>query len=219
MAFLWFLGYDIDDHSILSKARRRFGKEVYEAFFRKVLEICSGAGLVEGDRVYLDSTLLKANASFDSVVSKRLNCQLPAPGCKKFVDDLWEENEPKGEKTNQVTVTRTDPDCSIIHTKHKGTFLAHKVHVAVDGGRSRIVTAIAVTPRCRSRTQAGSVPGGQAHVQLWEEAPRGRSGSGVRQAGRVPFPTITGNNPHNPQAPNSNHAGAQKARVGFHLRP
>jgi transposase len=34
MAYLWFLGYDIDetppDHSILSKARVRFGIEVYQ---------------------------------------------------------------------------------------------------------------------------------------------------------------------------------------------
>lgn len=62
LAFLRFLGYDIDesppDRSILSKARRRFGKEVYEAFFGKVLEICRGKGLAEGDRVYLDATLL-----------------------------------------------------------------------------------------------------------------------------------------------------------------
>lgn len=148
MAFLWFLGYDIDesppDHSILSKARRRFGKDVYEAFFRKVLEICQRAGLVEGDRVYLDSTLLKANASFESVVSKNLYRQLP--DAREFVDHMWDENEPEADKTNQVTISRTDPDCSIIRTKHRGTFLAHKVHVAVDGGRSRIITAIAVTP-------------------------------------------------------------------------
>src|SRR5262245_9074172 len=36
LAFLWFLGYDLDeptpDHSALSKARRRFGVTVYQAF-------------------------------------------------------------------------------------------------------------------------------------------------------------------------------------------
>lgn len=148
LAFLWFLGYDIDetppDHSILSKCRKRFGKEVYEAFFRKVLDICRNAGLVEGDRVYLDATLLKANASFESLVSKSLYRQLP--DAREFVDNMWDENEPEGEKTNQVTVSRTDPDCSIIRTKQKGTFLAHKVHLAVDAGESRIITAVAVTP-------------------------------------------------------------------------
>lgn len=142
LAFLWFLGYDIDelppDHSILSKARRRFGKEVYEAFFRKVLEICREAGLVEGDRIYLDATLLKANASLDSLASRSLYRHLP--DVRKFVDSMWDEN------ANQVKVSTTDPDCSIIRTKHKGTFLAHKVHLAVDAGCSRIITAVTVTP-------------------------------------------------------------------------
>lgn len=148
LAFLWFLGYDIDelppDHSILSKARRRFGKEVYEAFFRKVLEICREEGLVEGDRIYLDATLLKANASFESLVSKSLYRQLP--DVREFVDSMWDENEPDVEKTNEITVSRTDPDCSIVTTMRNGTFLAHKVHLAVDAGQSRIITAVAVTP-------------------------------------------------------------------------
>ena len=148
LAFLRFLGYDIDelppDHSILSKARRRFGKEVYEAFFGKVLEICREEGLAEGDRVYLDATLLKANASFESLVSKSLYRQLP--DVREFVDSMWDENEPDVEKTNEITVSRTDPDCSIVTTMRNGTFLAHKVHLAVDAGQSRIITAVAVTP-------------------------------------------------------------------------
>ena len=36
LAYRWFLGYDLDEetpnHSVLSKARRRFGKQVYEEF-------------------------------------------------------------------------------------------------------------------------------------------------------------------------------------------
>lgn len=70
LAFMWFLGYDLDemppDHSILSKARARFGREVYEQFFRHVVRMCQEAGLVEGDKVFIDATLLQANASFDS---------------------------------------------------------------------------------------------------------------------------------------------------------
>ena len=38
MAYRWFLGYDLDetipDHSVLSKARARFGMEVLEDFFK-----------------------------------------------------------------------------------------------------------------------------------------------------------------------------------------
>jgi len=71
MAFMWFLGYDIDEippnHSILSKARRRFGRATYEQFFKEILKLCQEAGLIEGNKVFLDATLLKANASFDSL--------------------------------------------------------------------------------------------------------------------------------------------------------
>ena len=39
LAYRWFLGYDLDEaiphHSVLSKARARFGPEVFEAFFQR----------------------------------------------------------------------------------------------------------------------------------------------------------------------------------------
>jgi IS5 family transposase len=42
MAYRWFLGYDLDetipDYSVLSKARVRFGMEVFEHFLRHSIE-------------------------------------------------------------------------------------------------------------------------------------------------------------------------------------
>lgn len=71
LTFMWFLEYDIDEippnHSILSKARKRFGRATYEQFFKEIVKLCEEAGLVEGNKVFLDATLLKANASFDSL--------------------------------------------------------------------------------------------------------------------------------------------------------
>ena len=52
--WLWFLGYDIDsevpDHSVLSKARARWGAEVFKDFFERVVWQCVEAGLVDGRR-------------------------------------------------------------------------------------------------------------------------------------------------------------------------
>ncbi len=46
LAFRWFLGYDLDetppDHSMLSKARARFGLPVYQAAFTEVVRSASG---------------------------------------------------------------------------------------------------------------------------------------------------------------------------------
>src|SRR5207253_763889 len=61
LALLWFVGYDLDerppDHSVLSKARARFGVTVYQAFFTEIVRQCEQAGCIRGDRLYLDSTL------------------------------------------------------------------------------------------------------------------------------------------------------------------
>src|SRR3712207_7055613 len=71
LAYRWFLGYDLDesppDHSVLSKARARFGVTVYQAFFTEIVRQCAQAGLIQGDCLYVDSTLTAANASRDSM--------------------------------------------------------------------------------------------------------------------------------------------------------
>ena len=74
--WLWFCGMDLDepapDHSVLSKARRRWGLGTFEKVFRHVLGRCVEAGLVGGGVAHADSTLLNANAALDSRVSRKL---------------------------------------------------------------------------------------------------------------------------------------------------
>src|SRR5437870_9088469 len=52
LAWRWFLGYELDealpDHSVLTKARRRFGTRVYELFFKRIVQLCEQRGLVQG---------------------------------------------------------------------------------------------------------------------------------------------------------------------------
>ncbi len=56
--WLWFLGYDLDseiqDHSILSKARKRWGEEVFKGFFERIVLRCVKAGLVDGSKIIRD---------------------------------------------------------------------------------------------------------------------------------------------------------------------
>jgi transposase len=77
LAYRWYVGYDLDeaipDHSVLSKARRRFGPTVYEAFFTDVVRQCERAGLIRGDRLFLDSTLVAAHADLGRVGSPRVD--------------------------------------------------------------------------------------------------------------------------------------------------
>jgi transposase len=70
--FLWFLGFDLEteipDHSVLSKARARWGEEVFKQLFIRMVQQCVEAGLVNGSLLHADSTIVKASASKDSVV-------------------------------------------------------------------------------------------------------------------------------------------------------
>src|SRR5208282_4073904 len=70
--WLWFLGLTIEssvpDHSVLSKARRRWGEDAFRNFFERIVVQCVQAGLVDGTKIFMDSSLIDADASNNSVV-------------------------------------------------------------------------------------------------------------------------------------------------------
>lgn len=70
--YLWFLGFGLDeevpDHSVLSKARARWGQGVFESLFVRTVQRCVEAGLIDGAKFHVDGSLITANASRDSVV-------------------------------------------------------------------------------------------------------------------------------------------------------
>ena len=57
--WLWFLGYDLDDeipnHSVLSKARTRWGVAAFRSFFERIVIQCVHAGLVDGSKLFMDA--------------------------------------------------------------------------------------------------------------------------------------------------------------------
>jgi transposase len=56
--WLWFLGYDLDpipDHSVFSKARRRWGVAVFDSLFERVVWQRVEAGLVDGSKIFVDA--------------------------------------------------------------------------------------------------------------------------------------------------------------------
>src|SRR5262245_26365721 len=70
--WLWFVDYDLESDtphpSVLSKARARWGTKVFETLFLRTVEQCVQAGLVDGRLLHADITIIKANASKDSVL-------------------------------------------------------------------------------------------------------------------------------------------------------
>lgn len=168
LAWRWFLGYELDealpDHSVLTKARRRFGVRIYELFFRRIVKLCDERGLVQGDVLFLDSTLTDADASHDTLRSRALLNQLKDPA--QYVRDLEMVNDPppmpepprakdpRGAKPGRTPnpswranlASTTDPDAELATRRNGRRGLAHKTQVAVDGGKANIITAIDVGP-------------------------------------------------------------------------
>jgi transposase len=147
--WLWFLGYDLDsevpNHSVLSKARSRWGVEAFRQFFERIVWQCVEVGLVDGRKIFIDSSLVDADASNNSVIdTQSLRVHL-RDNYKKLEARLEEEPADRSRryiKENSRYMSTTDPDAAIVNRgKPK---LSYEVHRAVDG-RSEVITATDTT--------------------------------------------------------------------------
>jgi transposase len=153
--YLWFLGYGLDDevpdHSVLSKARARWGKAVFEGLFVRSVLQCVEAGLVGGEKLYADGSLIEANASHDSVVEgppELIAALRRAYGAQEEkLEEARGENEEGGEDGNDKgsqapkggprpvnarIMSRSDPDARSVRYGPGKAQLCYKHHRAVD---------------------------------------------------------------------------------------
>jgi transposase len=147
--WLWFLGYDLDDeipnHSVLSKARARWGVKAFKRFFERIVWQCVEAALVDGNKIFVDASLIDADASNNSVVDTK--------GLKKRLDKSYKRLEKRLddlriEKTTPVNnryISTTDPDASVTRQSGGKSKLRYKTHRAVDE-KHEIITATKVSP-------------------------------------------------------------------------
>jgi len=147
--WLWFLGYDLDDeipnHSVLSKARARWGVEAFKEFFERVVWQCVNAGLVDESKLFVDASLIEADASNNSVVDTgRLEKHLNA-GYKRLEKRLDDLTVFKASPANSRFISTTDPESAV--TRHSGgkSKLRYKTHRAVEP-ENEIITATKITP-------------------------------------------------------------------------
>lgn len=86
-----YIGYDLDeqvpDHSTLSKTRDLLGKELLQDILDQSVRLCTAAGMVGGVHLSGDRSLVKANASLDSM-EPRIIHQSP----QKFIERVFTEN-------------------------------------------------------------------------------------------------------------------------------
>ena len=195
MDFLWFLDLDLDSsaphHSVLSKARARWGADIFQELFVRTVQQCVQAGLVSGQLLHIDSTIVAANASKDSVVKSspelvaalRQACQkqeekleiVPAP---EAVVNQPEAELPLPAPNPALTLTVLPPPEPV------PSQAAEKIEATAP---APVAPALTVVPKAETHAastgapkQARPGPVNQTHVSLTDpEAELARDKSGV----------------------------------------
>src|SRR3569832_2315522 len=158
MDILYFLGYDLGEelpwHSTLSRTRKLYGEETFLDLFKQVLKLCIDQGLICGKRQAVDSALIPANASKQSMVervvmeaasvfSRELNDNSedePAAPEKPKDENKGDQNK-KAAPVNQTHYSPSDPDARLTTKPGKPMRLYYRAQMSVDTG-SHFITYI-----------------------------------------------------------------------------
>lgn len=159
--WLWFLGYDLDtkipNHSVLSKARRRWGTKVFQELFERSIALCMSRGLIDGRDLLMDSSLIDANASVDSLfgakaiaaaITNRLDDAMPAAQPEKEPNGEADQAEVSDEPTQSKARYRSSTDPDATGTKRRGEIKMrprYQTHRAVDS-KEGVITATTLGP-------------------------------------------------------------------------
>jgi transposase len=84
LASRWFLGYGLHerlpDHSSLTRIRQRWGAARFRRIFQRTVRACVAAGIAKGEVVHVDSSLVRADVSWDAVARRHAEAILAANG-------------------------------------------------------------------------------------------------------------------------------------------
>lgn len=159
--YLWFLGYGLEDevphHSVLSKARKRWGVDVFRRLFGRTIEQCLTAGLIEGSKVHIDASLIAANASRNSVIEVAVERELT-----KLEEEGAEEEQraSSGGPVNRRRRSTTDPDSTVVRHQHGKSTPSYKNHRVLDD-KAGVITAL--------KTTTGAIDEGSELMSLLEQ--------------------------------------------------
>jgi transposase len=165
--YLWFLGYgledEIPDHSVLSKARARWGKEVFESLFVRTVAQCVEAGLVDEHKLHVDASLIDADASKESVIKGTPELIAALKQAYRATESKLEDSTtPESyEAVNDRLMSRSDPDAAAVRKGAGDSRPRYHHHRAVDDLKG-VITAVETTP--------GSIPENRKLLGLIEQS-------------------------------------------------
>jgi transposase len=150
--YLWFLGYgledEVPDHSVLSKARARWGKEVFEQMFVRTIEQCIKAGLVDGRKLHVDSSLIEADASRESVIKGPPELIAALKRAYQATESKLGEGVTTPESyqaVNDRMMSQSDPDAAMVSRGRNDSRPRYHHHRAIDDQKG-VITAVETTP-------------------------------------------------------------------------
>lgn len=139
------------NHSVLSKARARWGTEVFCQLFVRTVEQCVTAGLVDGKKLHIDSSLVRANASRDSIV--KASPELVAALRAAYTQQEQKLEPLESSAVNASHVSTTDPDATLGRGGGSaGSQLSYKHHRVVDDAQG-VIRAVQTTTGCAGDAQ------------------------------------------------------------------
>ena len=139
LAIRWFAGYrlqeDLPDHSSLTRIRQRWGSELFKRIFQKTVGQCIEAGLVSGETVHIDATLIRADVSWESLTTEYAQKVIEENQALDGDSNREDESSASGRSRTGAPKKRstTDPDATLTTSSH--TFRmepSFKQHTAVD---------------------------------------------------------------------------------------
>lgn len=154
LAIRWFAGYrlheKLPDHSSLTRIRQRWGVERFKHIFRRSVQACGEAGLIDGETVHIDATLIRADVSWESLTRRHVEQVLkendspddepPTPQSGKR-----RGRPPKEGKVVSKKYSPTDPDATMATScKQYRLEPCYKQHTAVDD-RAGVVVDVSLT--------------------------------------------------------------------------
>jgi transposase len=194
----WFAGFalhePLPDHSSLTRLRQRWGAERFKRIFERTIAQCIKAGLVCGETVHVDATLIRADVSWESLVAEHAEkvFEENAETERDKDNDESSNAQPPKRKRGRPARARspkkrstTDPDCTLTtNSKQMRMTPCYKQHTAVDDRAGVVLDAEVTTGETsegrellvqldRVEQQLGSAPkcvtadAGYAHGRNW----------------------------------------------------
>jgi len=158
LAIRWFAGYRLDeklpDHSSLTKIRQRWGDERFKKIFQKTVQGCIDAGLVSGETVHIDATLIRADVSWESMSTEHAEAVIEQND--RDGDKSKGPGRPRTKPQKPKKRSKTDPDATL--TTSCNTFRmepCYKQHAAVDDSYGVIVDVDVTTGEQSEGSQLG----------------------------------------------------------------